>query len=90
MTSFDEGVNDMSKYGVIDVNVTKHYTSDKLQAFADRHSITYEKAESLAREMIYRKVYQSLRNKDPKVKEQRRRMNRSRRELAKQLNAFTK
>ena len=77
----------MSKYGEIEVNVSEYFTSDQLQAFADANGITYEKAESLAKEMVYRKLYAKLRNKSVEVKAKRKEYNQKRHELIKQLKA---
>jgi len=75
----------MSKYGDVTVNVYDSFTSDQLQAFADANKITYDKAVSLAKEMLYRKAYNKLRNQTVEVKAKRKAYNQKRHELIKQL-----
>jgi hypothetical protein len=75
----------MSKYGKIEINVAEYYSSNALQAFADKVGISYDKAESLARERIYRKLYTKKRNQDPAVQEQRKQLAHKRHQLLKML-----
>jgi hypothetical protein len=75
----------MSKYGTIKVDVYSVYTKEQLTKFAKKVDITYEKAESLARERLYRKAYMEMRNKAPEVKEKRKEYNQKRYELRKML-----
>jgi hypothetical protein len=77
----------MSKYGTINVNVYDYYSSEQLQMFADTNKITYEQAESLAREIIYRKKYMKLRNQSAEVKAERKMYNKKRNALRKALNS---
>lgn len=76
----------MSKYGTVTVNLSQHFTSDQIQEFADNNGLTYDKAESIARNYVYRKLYRKLRNKDPEVRAKRKEANKVRQELVK---AFT-
>ena len=75
----------MSKFGKLTVNVYDYYESDQLVAFAERAKITLEKAESLAREKVYRKLYNTLNNKTPEARAKRKVYNRQRNQLLKQL-----
>jgi hypothetical protein len=75
----------MSKFGKIDVNVYAFYTVEQLTAFADRVGITFEQAESLAKEKVYRHTYNKLRNKEPEAKQVRHEYNRKRQQLQKML-----
>jgi hypothetical protein len=78
----------MSKFGTINVKVSDHFTSDQLADFATLHHITYEQATSLAKEMLYRKAYNCLRNKTPEVKAVRKAYNQKRHELSKALRTL--
>jgi hypothetical protein len=78
----------MSKFGTINVDVYEHFTSDQLASFAELHGITYEQATSLAKEMLYRKAYNGLRNKTPEVRAKRKEYNQKRHELSKSLRAL--
>lgn len=75
----------MSKYGTIKVDVSKHYTSDQLDKFATDNGISYDEAESLAKELIYRRMYNKLRSKDPQVVAKRKAYNKKRMALRKLL-----
>jgi hypothetical protein len=75
----------MSKYGTIEVNIYDVYTKDQLEAFAKKNKITYEAAESVAKEILYRKAYAKLRNKDEEVKAERKAYNNKRNALRKML-----
>jgi hypothetical protein len=69
------------------VNLSQYFTSNQIKEFAEKTGITYDKAESIAKNVIYRKLYQKARNTDPKVKAVRKAQNRKRAALA---SAFTK
>jgi len=75
----------MSKYGKINVDVKKHYTSDQINALAEENGLSYDECESILKEMLYRKQYNVLRNKDPQVKAKRKAYNKKRHQLAKAL-----
>lgn len=77
----------MSKYGTIEVNVYNYFTSEQLNDFATVNHITYEQAESLAKEIVYRKKYNQLRNAAPEVKAVRKQYNAKRNALRKALNS---
>lgn len=79
----------MSKYGEIKVDVKKHFTSEQLNAFAEANGLSYDEAESLAKEMIYRKIYNKARNKDPEVRAKRKAYNQKRHLLAKALRGIS-
>lgn len=85
MTQTTTKEKSMSKYGEINVDLSKHFTTKQLQAFADANGISYDEAESLAKELVYRKIYAKLRNKDPQVKAKRKAYNQKRTALLKML-----
>jgi hypothetical protein len=80
--------NNMSKFGTIEVHVYDHFTVEQLTHFANVHGITFAQAESLAKEMVYRKVYSKLRSKTVEAKAERKAYNKKRNELAKGLRSL--
>jgi hypothetical protein len=80
----------MSKYGNVNVNISTYFTSNQIDEFAKNNGLTYDQAESIARNIVYRKEYQKLRNMDPKVQAKRKRANKVRYELSKQFKAFAR
>jgi hypothetical protein len=80
----------MSKYGKINVNVSTFFTSNQINDFAEKAGISYDKAESIAKNVVYRKLYQKARNADPKVKAKRRVENKKRNALASAFNKFAR
>jgi len=75
----------MSKYGQIKFKLSDYFSSEQIQKFADENGISYDESESIAKELVYRKIYTAQRNKDPKVKAKRKAYNQKRNQLRKLL-----
>jgi hypothetical protein len=75
----------MTKVGSIEINVYDHFNPVQMQEFATRQGITLHQAESLAREMLYRREYNRRRSALPAVKASRKVYNNKRREQLREL-----
>lgn len=77
----------MSNESKIQVNVYDVYSVEQLQVFADANGITLQKAESVAHELLWRRVYAKRYNAAPEQKAKRQAYNKQRNMLRKALNA---